>query len=205
MVEPGERQQARVRETRGGRGTHEVVHGIDLDVARGRVVALVGESGSGKTVTAMSVLRLHGPEVRVGGEVLLDGSDVLGLDPGRLPRGPRRAGWAWCSRSRWRPGTRSTRSAGRSPRPPRRTAVRSTRVEDLLASVGLERPGADRRGVPHQLSGGQLQRAMIAMATSGDPEVLIADEPTTALDVTVQAGILDLLRGWRTERDSRSC
>ena len=77
-----------------------------------------------------------------------------------------------------------------------RAAVRA-RVTDLLASVGLGDPDRIRRAFPHELSGGQLQRAMIAMAISGEPEILIADEPTTALDVTVQAGILDLLRSVR--------
>jgi peptide/nickel transport system ATP-binding protein len=188
----------------------EVVHGIDLDVERGRVVALVGESGSGKSVTAMSVLRLHGPDVGIGGQVLLDGTDLLGLDRAalRAVRGGRVGMVFQEPMAAWNPvhtiGRQIEEAAeahaeGRSR--DRGDGGTSRLVEELLASVGLDDPARIAASYPHQLSGGQLQRAMIAMATSCDPEVLIADEPTTALDVTVQAGILDLLRRLAAERN----
>jgi peptide/nickel transport system ATP-binding protein len=182
--------------------TREVVHGIDLDVERGRVVALVGESGSGKSVTAMSVLRLLGPEASVGGQVLLDGADVLGLDPAslRAVRGGRVGMVFQEPMAAWNP----VHTVGRQIKEAAEAHGGSwdrARIEELLGSVGLDDPNRIAAAYPHQLSGGQLQRAMIAMATSGDPELLIADEPTTALDVTVQAGILDLLRRMATERN----
>jgi peptide/nickel transport system ATP-binding protein len=198
-------------ETQGRRGMREVVHGIDLDVERGRVVALVGESGSGKSVTAMSVLRLHGPEVAIGGQVLLDGTDLLGLDRTalRAVRGGRVGMVFQEPMAAWNPVHTVGRQieeaaeahAERRSRERGDSAGTTTRVEGLLASVGLDDPARIAASYPHQLSGGQLQRAMIAMATSCDPELLIADEPTTALDVTVQAGILDLLRRLAAERD----
>jgi peptide/nickel transport system ATP-binding protein len=178
----------------------EVVHGIDLDVERGRVVALVGESGSGKSVTAMSVLRLLGAEASVGGEILLDGTDVLGLDTAalRAVRGGRVGMVFQEPMAAWNPVHTVGRQIREAAQAHGRTAYT---VEELLGSVGLDDPARIAASYPHELSGGQLQRAMIAMATSGDPELLIADEPTTALDVTVQAGILDLLRRMATERD----
>ncbi len=184
----------------GSSGPREVVHGIDLDVERGRVVALVGESGSGKSVSAMSVLRLLGPEARVGGQVLLDGTDVLGLDMTslRVVRGGRVGMVFQEPMAAWNPVHTVGKQIQEAADAHGRTA---TSVTDLLASVGLDDPARIAASYPHELSGGQLQRAMIAMATSGEPELLIADEPTTALDVTVQAGILDLLRRMATERN----
>jgi peptide/nickel transport system ATP-binding protein len=179
-------------------GPREVVHGIDLDVRRGRVLALVGESGSGKSVTAQSVLRLHPPDVRVGGRVLLGDDDLLTVDgPAlRAVRGARVGTVFQEPMAAWNPVHRIGRQVeealqahGRA-----RGGSRAT-VLGLLASVGLDEPERIAASYPHELSGGQLQRAMIAMATGCAPELLIADEPTTALDVTVQAGILDLLRG----------
>jgi peptide/nickel transport system ATP-binding protein len=158
-------------------GVREVVHGIDLDVERGRMVALVGESGSGKSVTAMSVLRLHGPEVRVAGQVLLDGTDVLGLDvPSvRAVRGGRVGMVFQEPMAAWNPVHTVGKQIKEAAEAHGGTTDRS-RVEDMLAEVGLDDPARIAAAYPHQLSGGQLQRAMIAMATSGDPEVLIADE-----------------------------
>jgi len=189
--------------------TREVVHGIDLDVERGRVVALVGESGSGKTVTAQSVLRLHPPGVRVGGEVLLDGTDLLALDAPalRAVRGARVGMVFQEPMAAWNPVQTVGRQIAEAVeahtvRGSRRRVDVSARVDELLASVGLDDPARISASYPHQLSGGQLQRAMIAMATSCDPELIVADEPTTALDVTVQAGILDLLRRLAAERDT---
>jgi ABC-type glutathione transport system ATPase component len=182
-------------------GAREVVHGIDLDVPRGRVVALVGESGSGKTVTAQSVLRLHPPGVRVGGKVLLDGTDLLGLDAAglRAVRGGRVGMVFQEPMAAWNPvqtvGRQIAEAAeAHADRRSRQRGEVTAKVQDLLSSVGLDDAARIASSYPHQLSGGQLQRAMIAMATSCGPELLVADEPTTALDVTVQAGILDLLR-----------
>jgi peptide/nickel transport system ATP-binding protein len=183
-----------------GSGMREVVHGIDLDVERGRVLALVGESGSGKSVSAMSVLRLLGPEARIGGQVLLDGTDVLVLDAAslRAVRGGRVGMVFQEPMAAWNPVHTIGRQIREAAQAHGRTAYT---VEELLASVGLDDPARIAASYPHELSGGQLQRAMIAMATSGDPELLIADEPTTALDVTVQAGILDLLRRMAADRN----
>jgi peptide/nickel transport system ATP-binding protein len=188
-------------------GEREVVHGIDLDVERGRVVALVGESGSGKSVTAQSVLRLNPPDTRIGGRVLLAGTDLFGLDRAalRAVRGGRVGMVFQEPMAAWNPVQTVGRQiaeaaeAHAEPRPAGRGGA-SARVLGLLASVGIDDPERIAAAYPHQLSGGQLQRAMIAMATSGEPELLIADEPTTALDVTVQAGILDLLRRLAEER-----
>ncbi len=181
----------------------EVVHGIDLDVERGRVVALVGESGSGKSVTAMSVLRLLGPEASVGGQVLLDGTDVLGLDPAslRAVRGGRVGMVFQEPMAAWNP----VHTVGRQIKEAAEAHGGYVRTGPASRSCsrrsGSTTRSASPRRTPTSCPAGQLQRAMIAMATSGDPELLIADEPTTALDVTVQAGILDLLRRMASERD----
>ena len=191
----------------GGPDTTEartVVDGVGFDLHPGRVLALVGESGSGKSVTAMSVLGLLPPTARVSGSIRLQGEELVGASPATLRRirggvigtifqEPMNAfdpvypiGWQIAEAI-----TAHTRVP----------AARVTqRVLDLLASVGLRDVERIARSHPHELSGGQLQRAMIAQAISCDPIAIIADEPTTALDVTVQAGILDLLRTLRDER-----
>lgn len=183
----------------------DAVDGVGFMLRRGRVLALVGESGSGKSATAMSVLGLLPSGARSSGSVRLEGEELIGASAAalRAVRGARigtifqepmaaftpayTIGWqiaeAICAH---RPG------------PGRRDLA--ARIHELLGLVGLSDPARIARAYPHQLSGGQLQRAMIAMAISCDPVALIADEPTTALDVTVQAGILDLLRGQRDER-----
>lgn len=182
------------------------VDGVGFDLVPGRVLALVGESGSGKSATAMSILGLLPGGTAVTGSVLLEDRELLTADPAHLRRirGHRvgmvfqepmnaftpayRLGWQIAEAIR-----------AHEPRAGRRDI--RTRVLALLASVGLSDPERVARAFPHELSGGQLQRAMIAMALSCDPVALIADEPTTALDVTVQAGILDLLRSLRDDRD----
>ncbi|MFC4785856.1 dipeptide ABC transporter ATP-binding protein [Nocardioides sp. MAHUQ-72] len=181
----------------GRRGPRRVVHGIDLDVPRGRVVAVVGESGSGKSVTAQSVLRLHAPGVQVGGRVLLDGVDLLTLDDAslRAVRGARVGTVFQEPMAAWNPVHTIGRQLREALQAHERSGGTADRIHELLGAAGLDDPGRVASAYPHQLSGGQLQRAMIAMATSRGPELLIADEPTTALDVTVQAGVLDLLRG----------
>ena len=187
-----------------GSGTRTVVDGAGFDLYPGRVLALVGESGSGKSVTAMSILGLLPPTARVSGSIRLNGHELVGAPPARMRRvrggeigtifqEPTSAfdpvytvGWQLAE---------AVDAHGTRPR----TEVRA-RVRELLTAVGIRDVGRVAASYPHELSGGQLQRAMIAMAISSDPAVLIADEPTTALDVTVQAGILDLIRRLRDER-----
>jgi len=189
----------------GGQARSTVVDSVGFELSPGRVLALVGESGSGKSVTAMSVLGLLPDTASVSGSVRLEGRELIGAPTAELRavRGGRigtvfqepmtafdpvyTIGWQVAEAIRvHRPGMR-----GRALR---------ERGDELLRSVGLADPRRIAASHPHELSGGQLQRAMIAMALSCDPVAIIADEPTTALDVTVQAGILDLLRSLRDER-----
>jgi peptide/nickel transport system ATP-binding protein len=181
------------------------VDGVGFEVLRGRVLALVGESGSGKTATAMSVLGLLPATASISGSVRLDRDELLTADAAQLRRvRGGRVGMVFQEpMNAFTPAYRigwqiSEAVRAHSSRMPRREV--RMRVAALLASVGLTEPERVMRSFPHELSGGQLQRAMIAMALSCDPIALIADEPTTALDVTVQAGILDLLRSLRDQR-----
>ncbi|RIX28509.1 dipeptide ABC transporter ATP-binding protein [Amnibacterium setariae] len=185
-------------------GAGRVVDSVGFDLHPGRVLALVGESGSGKSLTAMSVLGLLPPTASVSGSIRLEGEELLGADRGALRRvrGGRVGTVFQEPMSAFDPVYRvgdQVAEAIRVHRGGRRAALRA-RVAELLAAVGLPDPRRIAASFPHQLSGGQLQRAMIAMAISNDPVALIADEPTTALDVTVQAGILDLLRALAAER-----
>jgi peptide/nickel transport system permease protein len=179
--------------------TFRAVDGIDLDIARGEAVALVGESGSGKTVTAMSVLQLipDPPGRIVGGRVLLDGEDLVTASPARLRgvRGGRVACVFQDPQTTLNPVLRvgdqiveMLRAHGDLTR-----AQARARARELLEAVRIPDPQRRLDEYPHQLSGGMRQRVVIAMALANDPDLLIADEPTTALDVTVQAEILDLL------------
>ncbi|MEH1163887.1 ABC transporter ATP-binding protein [Micromonospora sp. CPCC 205539] len=185
--------------------THTAVRDASFDLHGGRVLALVGESGSGKSVTAMATLGLLPATARVSGSITLAGTQLIGAEP-RLLRDVRggRIGTIFQE-----PMTAlnpvftigdQVAEAIRAHRTVTRGAA-AARVLELLATVGLDDPTRVARSYPHELSGGQLQRAMIAMAISCDPVLLIADEPTTALDVTVQAGILDLLRDLRSRLD----
>jgi peptide/nickel transport system ATP-binding protein len=179
--------------------------GVSFEVRRGQVLALVGESGSGKSVTAMATLGLLPAAATVTGSIRLDGEELLGASPARLRavRGGRIGTIFQEPMSALNPvftvGNQIA-EAIRAHRTLARSAVREW-VRELLAVAGLSDVDRVARAYPHELSGGQLQRAMIAMAISCDPALLIADEPTTALDVTVQAGILDLLRDLRARLD----
>ena len=185
-------------------GPVEVLRGIDLSVTAGRTLGVVGESGCGKSVTMLAAMRLLGRRARVSGRVRLDGLDLLALPEREMERirGGRIAMIFQDPMSSLNPvhriGTQLrealTLHRGLSGAAAQAEAVR------LLERVGI--PAARTRigDYPHQLSGGMNQRAMIAMALAGEPEVLIADEPTTALDVTIQAQILDLLRDLQAER-----
>ena len=177
----------------------DAIDGIDLDIGRGEIVALVGESGSGKSMTALSIARILPPAARVlGGEILLDGQDLLQLDDHSMDhvRGSRIAMLFQQPKASLDPTSRIGDQVGETFR--LRGSASGREVQDrtvqLLADVGIPEPAHRAKAYAHQLSGGMAQRVMIAAAMSGDPELLIADEPTTALDVTVQAQILRLLR-----------
>jgi oligopeptide transport system ATP-binding protein len=176
----------------------EAARGIDLSVERGETIAIVGESGSGKTQSMMAAIGMLPANGAATGSVLFEGVEILGLKERALNRlrgskitfvfqepmtalDPLYPIGAQIMAPLITHGGLSKRAARR-------------RALELLAEVGIDRPEQRLKAAPHQLSGGQRQRVMIAMAIANDPVLLIADEPTTALDVTVQAQILDLLR-----------
>jgi peptide/nickel transport system ATP-binding protein len=173
------------------------VRGISLTVPEDRVVALVGESGSGKSVTALSILRLLPPQAQLGGQILWRGQELLTL-PERQLQDVRGRDIA-CVFQDPMSSLNPVLSIGQQMMEPLRRHRRLSRREawarcvELLTEVGLPEPERRMKAHPHELSGGQQQRVMIAMALSCEPRLLIADEPTTALDVTVQRQILDLL------------
>ncbi|GAA4523698.1 ABC transporter ATP-binding protein [Amycolatopsis samaneae] len=179
-------------------GTTEAVRSVRYSVAAGEVVAVVGESGSGKTVTAMSLLGLLPPGAEVSGRALLSGRDLFAMTPGELRavRGNEVGMVFQEPMSALNPvfsiGDQLV-EAIRTHQPLSAAEARRRAIE-LLGLVGLPSPEQRFRSYPHELSGGQLQRIVIAMAVANEPSLLIADEPTTALDVTVQAEILELLR-----------
>ncbi|KRC65520.1 peptide ABC transporter ATP-binding protein [Aeromicrobium sp. Root236] len=187
-------------------GGNVAVDGVSLEVERGGTVGLAGESGCGKSTLAMSVLRLLPRTARIEGRIVLQGEDVSDMTWGRL-----RA-------VRWTEAAIVFQGAMHSLNPVRQvrhqvaealalhstkefpdSAARLRRVDELLALVDLT--PAKGRAYPHELSGGQRQRVMIAMALACDPELIIADEPTTALDVVVQAQVLDVLNGLVRDRE----
>ena len=182
-------------------GSKAVVDGVSFTVDRGETLALVGESGSGKSLTALSILRLLPPGAAVSGRILLNGTDVATASAETLRdmRG-RTAGMVFQEpMTSLNPLHRIGRQVGEAMALHGRRPTRGAIVA-LLDSVGF--PGAATRldALPHQLSGGQRQRVMIAIALANDPALLIADEPTTALDVTIQAQILDLLAAEKAKR-----
>jgi peptide/nickel transport system ATP-binding protein len=185
-------------------GIVRAVDGLSLSIALGEVIGIVGESGSGKTVSMMAVMRLiRDPNAVVEGDVLLRGRNLMNLPQRemRLVRGGEIAmifqdpmtaltpvyTVGWQISEQLRAHERLTRKQARA------------RTVELLAEVGISNAGRRVDDYPHQFSGGMRQRVMIAMALSCNPSLLIADEPTTALDVTIQAQILELMK--RLQRD----
>jgi peptide/nickel transport system ATP-binding protein len=187
----------------GGSATR-AVDGVSLDVAAGEIVALVGESGCGKSVTALSLIGLLGaPNAVVAGSATYDGQELIGASEAELRRlrGEQLAMVFQDPLSSLNPVLRVGDQIAEQIRAHRtvgRAEAREQTIE-LLRRVEIPEPRRRVDAYPHELSGGMRQRAMIAMALSCEPRVLIADEPTTALDVTVQAQILDLIRALRAE------
>ncbi|MEQ8294536.1 MAG: ABC transporter ATP-binding protein [Roseovarius sp.] len=183
--------------------TIEAVKGVSFSVGRGETVALVGESGSGKSVTALSTVSLLGASARVGGSVTYDGQEMIGASDKRL-RDVRGNDISFIFQE---PMTslnplhtleKQIRESLELHQGIVGDAARD-RIVELLDMVGIRNAESRLKDYPHQLSGGQRQRVMIAMALANKPDILIADEPTTALDVTIQAQILELLA--RIKRD----
>lgn len=188
-----------------GDTTLQAVRGVGFMLRTGECLGIVGESGSGKSVSALAALGLLGKDARVGGRIRLKGADVLGLAPEQLRalRGtlasmifqePSRSFDPIYSIGKTFQETLRVKDPALSPGECQSRAVR------LLSEVHIPRAEERLKGFPHQFSGGMLQRIMIALALANDPELLIADEPTTALDVTIQAEIIGLLNELRTRR-----
>ena len=182
-----------------------LVRGISLDLRKGRIHGLAGESGSGKTLTSLAVLGLLPRQAKTGGSITLGGDELVGMRRRQLSRvrGARIAMVFQDPSSSLHPQIPVGRQLTDHMRVHlglRGDAARA-RAISLLETVQVPRPAEALKRYPHQFSGGQRQRIAIACALACDPEVLLADEPTTALDVTVQAGILRLLRDLATERD----
>lgn len=186
------------------RGFLTALNGVNLTLPRGNVTGLVGESGSGKSVTSLSIMRLLGSNAAIrGGQILLDGKDLLTASEREMEsvRGARISMIFQQPRASLNPvfpvSTQLTHVLRRHRGLRGRAAWREG--ERILSQVGLPNPGHVMRSYPHQLSGGMCQRVMIALALACDPEVLLADEPTTALDVTLQFQIIELLRQLQAE------
>ena len=186
------------------RGLVRAVDGISFDVRRGEVLGLVGESGSGKSVTGMSILRLVQPPGRiVGGDVLFRGRSLVALsdEEMRRVRGREISMIFQNPRTALNPVLSVGEQIDRISRQHTRCSAQEARDRrlELLRRVSIGDPEAFSRRYPHQLSGGMCQRAMIVMVLTCSPALIIADEPTTGLDVTIESQIMELLA-----RDSRT-
>jgi peptide/nickel transport system ATP-binding protein len=188
-------------------GVVKSVDGLSFRLERGKTLGIVGESGSGKSVTSMSIMGLHkAGTAQISGDVLLDGDNLVGASPHhvRTLRGKRMAMIFQDPLSAMHPYYTVGQQIVEAYRVHNNVSkdVARKHAIDMLDKVGIPQPKSRVDDYPHQFSGGMRQRAMIAMALSCDPELLIADEPTTALDVTVQAQILDLIRDLQQEFNS---
>ncbi|HEV3402745.1 MAG TPA: ABC transporter ATP-binding protein [Gaiellaceae bacterium] len=191
-------------EVRTRRGSFNVVDGVSFSLDRGEILGLVGESGSGKTMTALSLIRLLPAAARItGGRALVGGVDIVSQRPAAM----RRLRGKEVSMVFQEPMTsldpaftvgQQLVEAIRAHRRVPRSAARARALE-MLDLVGIPNPAKRLDGYPHQFSGGMRQRAMLAIALALEPKLLIADEPTTALDVTIQAQILELVARLRDE------
>jgi len=182
-------------------GAGRAVDGVSLSLDAGKALCLVGESGSGKSVTALSIARLlpTPPARYAGGEILLEGRDVLKMSHREL-RGIRGGVVSYVFQepgASLNPVFRVGRQIKESLKYHRPDAATDIEVIRLLKLVGIPAPESRLRNYPHELSGGMQQRVMIAMALASHPKLLVADEPTTALDVTIQAQIIELLSDLR--------
>ena len=181
-------------------GTARPVDGISFEIAAGETFTLLGESGCGKSMTSLALMRLLPPVARiVGGEVCFDGRDLLAMPESGM-RELRGGGMAMIFQE---PATslNPVMTIGRQiEEVVRQHGGKPGQAVELLEAVGIPDPARRAQEFPFQLSGGMKQRAMIAMALAGDPKLLIADEPTTALDVTIQAQVLDLLKDLQHQR-----
>jgi oligopeptide/dipeptide ABC transporter ATP-binding protein len=185
-------------------GVVRAVDGIDFSVDRGEIMGLVGESGCGKSVTSLSIMQLVGRPGRIeAGQILFDGQDLLKLRSAEMRRirGERISMVFQQPQSSLNPVWDVGRQIGEVLELHRGMARKAARLRaiELLRLVGIPDPERRIKSYPHQMSGGMAQRVMIALALACEPELLIADEPTTALDVTIQAQILDLIRNLRAE------
>jgi len=186
-------------------GLVKAVDGLSFAIDRGQTIGIVGESGSGKSVTSQAILGLHRrTRAKTSGQIILDGEDLMSVSNERLRhlRGNKMAMVFQDPLSALHPyytvGAQIVEGI-RVHHSDMSKAAAKTRVLDLLGRVGIPNPKKRIDQYPHEFSGGMRQRAMIAMALANDPSLLIADEPTTALDVTVQAQILDLMRDLQRE------
>ncbi|MFC5828560.1 ABC transporter ATP-binding protein, partial [Nonomuraea insulae] len=190
-------------------GVVKSVDGLSFALERGKTLGIVGESGSGKSVTSLGILGLHkGGNARISGEIWLDGTELVGAsnDYVRQLRGKKMAMIFQDPLSSMHPYYTVGDQIIEAYRIHHNVSKKVARKHavDMLGRVGIPEPARRVDDYPHQFSGGMRQRAMIAMALSNDPELLIADEPTTALDVTVQAQILDLMRDLQQRGLSRT-
>jgi peptide/nickel transport system ATP-binding protein len=185
------------------RGIHRALDDVSFDVKRGEIFGVVGETGCGKTITGLSILRLLPKSARVQGEILFEGKDLLELSPTEMNtvRGRHISMIFQDPTSSLNPVFTIGEQVTRVIRQHLKLDLNAARgqAEEILAAVGLADVKREMASYPHQLSGGQQQRVMIAMALACRPSLLIADEPTTALDVTIQAQILKLLRDLQKE------
>jgi peptide/nickel transport system ATP-binding protein len=188
-------------------GVVRAVEGLSFSIEAGETVAIVGESGCGKSVTSMSILRLiNEPPGRIAGEIRFQGRNLLKVSEAEMRqlRGNDISMIFQEPMTSLNPVLNVGRQIGETLRLHQGLNARQAeeRAVDMLTLVGIPAPGRRVREYPHQLSGGMRQRVMIAMALACNPKLLIADEPTTALDVTIQAQILDLMRELKTRLGS---